>query len=101
MGGAAGSRECAPDDKIHDTHRITGHTRLMGFARLRRVLKKFECQTARNPAGMYGFRARLYDPAAYQHEVCLSCPLSESEGAGNAGCAMHPQPRVQIGKARK
>ena len=32
MGGANGSRECAPDDKLRDTHQL--HLIEMGFRRL-------------------------------------------------------------------
>ena len=28
--------------------------------------------------------------------VATNMPLGESEGAGKAGCAMHPQPRVRM-----
>jgi len=27
MGGANGSRECAPDDRLRDTHRVTTHAK--------------------------------------------------------------------------
>jgi len=53
--------------------------------------------------------ARLRVPAAYPHEAFRFSPLLiatnarrlRGEGAGNAGCAMHPQPRVRNEKARK
>jgi hypothetical protein len=32
MGGANGSRECAPDDKLRDTHQLQ-FANIMGFAR--------------------------------------------------------------------
>ncbi len=32
MGGANGSRECAPDDKLRDTHQLP-FAKMMGFAR--------------------------------------------------------------------
>ena len=37
MGGANGSRECAPDDELRDTQRT--HTRLMGFASAQPILR--------------------------------------------------------------
>ena len=32
MGGANGSRECAPDDKLHDTHQLK-FAKMMGYAK--------------------------------------------------------------------
>jgi hypothetical protein len=51
-------------------------------------------QTSNRAAIKYGFAiSRRITP-----EVCLkiSSPLTE-EGAGNAGCPMHPQPGVRWG----
>jgi hypothetical protein len=87
MGGANGSRECAPDDELRDTHRVDPRAKHADGFRKRST----------HAAGSRDFknvkqratRARLRVLAACPHEVCFSCPL-ESEGAGNAGCAMHP-----------
>ena len=38
MGGANGSRECAPDDKLRDTHRLH-FMELMAFARAQPILR--------------------------------------------------------------
>jgi hypothetical protein len=34
MGRANGSRECAPDDRLRETHHLSNRKQLMGFASL-------------------------------------------------------------------
>jgi hypothetical protein len=47
-------------------------------------------------------RSRLPDPAASYARVMRTKPVpSENEGAGKAGCPLHPQPRVQVIKAHE
>ena len=51
---------------------------------------RFECQTAAmRPRSRGGRRPRL----------AFRCP-SKEEGAGNAGCALHPRSRVQIAREK-
>src|SRR6202047_3016766 len=49
---------------------------------------RFDCQTARGCTSAFSRRDAP--------EFCVDCrPLNEQEGAGKAGCALHPRSRVQ------
>jgi hypothetical protein len=79
--GANGSRECAPDDRLRDEA-------IHSFFVLQDGLLRF----ARNDAvkSRYTFAVSRRDASELLHE-----PPSTREGAGNAGCALHPRSRVQ------
>jgi hypothetical protein len=72
--------------------------------------ERFKCQTARSPEGQ-GFafpgaasRSRCVSARGFAFLALLNATNARrlrGEGAGNAGRAMHPQPRVRNKKARK
>jgi hypothetical protein len=90
-----GRREAPPDDRHRDLSAVaqrakaeaihSGHPKggLLRQAKTDRELR-FECQTADTPPHSRGGRRPRF---------AFRCP--SKEGAGNAGCALHPRSRVQ------
>ena len=79
---ANGSRECAPDDRLREAIHVA--------AKLKSgLLRRF---APRNDVEYDSAISRREAP-----EVCVNFFWpSITEGAGNAGCPLHPQPRVRI-----
>jgi hypothetical protein len=75
-------RECVPDDKVPREQSIKPQRKMDCFASLAMTSKQTTSRSQRNAP-----------------ELCIySSP--KMEGAGNAGCPLHPQPPVQCRKHR-
>ena len=48
-----------------------------------------------------GWDVKKHSRGTHAPESCIINVPQEREGAGNAGCSSHPQPCVQVKKARK
>ena len=53
MGGANGSRECAPDDKLRDTHQLK-YAKMMGFAKGSTHPTSYELDASRSTTAQSG-----------------------------------------------
>src|SRR5579863_2903176 len=98
------SRHCEPTGRAN-ARPMTGSAKQS----IEQQARKLDCFVAYAPvrkrfafvAGNDG-RAHFRDPAARPARVLPSTSRSlKSEGAGNAGCTMHPQPRVENAKTTR
>ncbi|SIO42225.1 hypothetical protein SAMN05443247_05156 [Bradyrhizobium erythrophlei] len=77
---ANGSRECAPDDRLREAIHLAAQ-------RKNGLLRRF----APHNDGEHNFAFSRRDVP----ESCKSFRPKKTEGAGNAGCLLHPRSRVQ------
>jgi hypothetical protein len=89
---ANGSRECAPDDRLREAIHLAAQRKngLLRRFRLRSVSYGGQVAPRNDVESKYGFAISRRDAS----ESCKNRSPLKSEGAGNAGCPMHPQPRV-------
>src|ERR1700687_3070150 len=52
-------------------------------------------KTVRPKQCRFNFKYDSAIPRRDTPELCVNCSPRKTEGAGNAGCPMHPQPRVR------
>jgi hypothetical protein len=90
---ANGSRECAPDDRLREAI----HSRAMKEAGL---LRRFRLRSS-----SYGGQVAPRNDVKIRARILAACcaramheSFARNEGVGNAGCPLHPQPRVRNGK---
>jgi hypothetical protein len=91
---ANGSRECAPDDRLREAihNQSNGENGLLRRFRLRSL--SYGGQVAPRNDGQ--IQPRLRGPATRCARVFYEIHSPrETEGAGNAGCSLHPRPRVR------
>jgi hypothetical protein len=82
---ANGSRERAPDDRLREAIHRAAQSK-------NGLLRRFAPRNDGTPISKYDSAISRRDAP----ESCMNCSPSKSEGAGNAGCSMHPQPRVRL-----
>jgi|SRR5882672_4340443 len=99
---ATGSRECAPDDRLREAIHFTAAPgpKLDCFV-ASAPLRKRSAFVAGNDVVTFRFNFQTADKRSHSRgtilpELCVSLSLKH-EGAGNAGCALHPRSRVQNG----
>jgi hypothetical protein len=87
-------RHCEPTGRAN-AHPMTGSAK-QSISPRQGTMDCFVASAPRNDVdGQESAFSRLDPP-----EVCISFRALKSEGAGNAGCALHPRSRVQMGKGK-
>ena len=82
---ANGSRECAPDDRLREAIHATADGGMDCFVAV----------APRNDGGEIGVRILA---TRMRPSLCHNMSLQKSEGAGNAGGALHPRSHTQMEK---